>query len=80
MSFTLGFVHQLQIDVYQLQTDENAILLVLEKVFHSCLDVSDSIHNTLLILPQTEIRQTIRILATRKLQSDFCMLHLFKTL
>ena len=69
-SFTFGFVHQLQ-------TAGNTTFLVMENIFHSGLDDTMILYTTLACFAtQTEIRQTITILATRKWQSDFCIVHL----
>jgi hypothetical protein len=61
------------------QTAENTIFLVMENIFHGVLD-GTMIRYTILacFVTLTEIRQTIRILSTRKWQSDICIMHLFK--
>jgi hypothetical protein len=60
VSFAFGFAHQLQ-------TAKNTMFVVIENIFHNGLDGTMILYT---ILPCSviyiEIRQTIRILATRK--------------
>ena len=67
-SFTFNFVHQPQ-------TAENTIFLIMENIFYSGLDGTVILH-TCLFCSQTEIKRTIRSSATRKWQSDICIVHL----
>jgi hypothetical protein len=70
-SLTFSFVHQLQ-------KAENTIFLVIENIFHSSLDgtmIFYTIH-TLLVLSKTEIRQTMKLFASRKWWRNFCILDL----
>jgi isopentenyl phosphate kinase len=47
----------------------------MENIFHRGLDGTMILYTILVLSQKTEIKQTIRILASRKWKSDFCIVH-----